>query len=671
MTEQANIQWVSGNQQCLSATMSLLFARLSLYKATMESNSEVVAENAAAINNLEQQLKMLTAEMKAPPALDNIVNVFSLSSFEKDILVTCAGVELDSSFASLITSLQGSINAYLPTFSFMLATLPEAHWSALSPNAPLRYWRLIELNSDQLISKAPIRIDEHILHYLAGVNHLDERLTGIAEPASLQPDLVPTHIELAANIIQACLEKFNASGFQPIQLSGDNQADKNNIAVYVCRQLGFYPYSIPVHAIPSSARDIIELARLWNREAALKSYALMIDNTEVDTADKQRMQAVNSFIGNIQSPLIVNVNRATVSNSGRYSLYEIVKPTPAEQLDLWKSNLDVEMHVSDTELNRLVAQFDFSANTITNASRQLNSRKKEHINGNYAKELLNDLWVVCCMNARPDIGELAQRIDPVAGMDDLILPEAQKEILKDLIIHTKYRAQVYNEWGFAQRNNRGLGITAIFSGESGTGKTMASEVLANELKLDLYRIDLSQVINKYIGETEKNLKKIFDAAEDGGAILLFDEADALFGKRSEVKDSHDRYANVEISYLLQRMEAYRGLAILTTNMKNVMDKAWMRRIRFVVQFPFPDVEQRAEIWKRIFPSATPLDNLDMAKLARLNIAGGNIKNIAMNAAFIAASEGGAVSMQHVQRALRSEYDKIEKSLTNTEISLLK
>ncbi|MEX6688171.1 ATP-binding protein [Danxiaibacter flavus] len=671
MTDSANTQWVSGNQKYLSATMSLLYARLSLYKATLEDNGVGIEENTSAVNNLQEQLNILAVEMKVPAALDNIVNVFGLSSFEKDLLVTCAAVELDSSFASLIAGLQGNVNACLPTFSLVLASLPGAHWSALSPNAPLRYWRLIELNTDQLISKAPIRIDEHILHYLAGVNHLDERLTGIIEPASLQQDLVPSHIELAKNIIQTCLEKFNTSGFQPIQLSGDNKPDKNNIAVYVCRQLGFYPYTIPVHAIPSATKDIVELARLWNREAALKSYALMIDNSDVDTSDRQRMQVVNSFIGNIQSPMIVNVSRATLSNNTRYGLFEVAKPTSAEQLDLWKKSLEESTNISDRELNRLVAQFNFSAKTITDASRQLVTQNETPLNGDHAKDLLNDLWKTCCIHSRPDIGELAHRIEAIAQMDDLILPEAQKEILRDLIIHTKYRAQVYNDWGFAQRNNRGLGITAIFAGESGTGKTMASEVLAKELKLDLYRIDLSQVVNKYIGETEKNLKRIFDAAEDGGAILLFDEADALFGKRSEVKDSHDRYANVEISYLLQRMEAYRGLAILTTNMKNVMDKAWMRRIRFVVQFPFPDIEQRAEIWKRIFPSATPLNNLDIAKLARLNIAGGNIKNIAMNAAFIAASEGDAVSMQHVQRALRSEYEKIEKSLTNTEIGLLK
>src|SRR5256885_3026585 len=180
-----------------------------------------------------------------------------------------------------------------------------------------------------------------------------------------------------------------------------------------------------------------------------------------------------------------------------------------------------------------------------------------------------------------------------------------------MAIHVRHRTTVYETWGFAAKSSRGLGISALFAGPSGTGKTLAAEIMANELRLDLYRIDLSQIVSKYIGETEKNLRRVFDAAETAGAVLLFDEADALFGKRSEVKDSHDRYANIEVSYLLQRMEAYRGLAVLTTNLKGAVDNAFMRRLRFIVQFPFPDALHRAEIWKRIFPRQTPTQDLNV------------------------------------------------------------
>lgn len=210
-------------------------------------------------------------------------------------------------------------------------------------------------------------------------------------------------------------------------------------------------------------------------------------------------------------------------------------------------------------------------------------------------------------------------------------------------------------------------MSALFAGASGTGKTLAAEVLANELQLDLYRIDLSAVVSKYIGETEKNLGRVFDAAEVGGVILLFDEADSLFGKRSDVKDSHDRYANMEVSYLLQRMEAYRGLSVLTTNLKNSIDQAFLRRIRFIVQFPFPDAAQRSLIWQRVFPKQTPTQGLDFAKLAKLNVAGGTIRNIALNSAFIAAEAGEAIQMQHILQAARNEYTKLERPLTDVEV----
>jgi SpoVK/Ycf46/Vps4 family AAA+-type ATPase len=283
-------------------------------------------------------------------------------------------------------------------------------------------------------------------------------------------------------------------------------------------------------------------------------------------------------------------------------------------------------------------------------------------------EQADRLWEICRRQARPRLDELAQRIEPAATWEDLVLPEAQRQMLREITMHVRHRTTVYETWGFSGKGTRGLGISALFAGASGTGKTMAAEVMAHSLRLDLYRIDLSQVVSKYIGETEKNLRKVFDAAEGGAAILLFDEADALFGKRSEVKDSHDRYANVEVSYLLQRMEAYRGLAILTTNMKGALDAAFLRRIRFVVQFPFPDQAQRAEIWRRIFPEAVPTEGLDWERLARLNVAGGHIRNIAMNATFLAADAGEAVTMQHLLQATRGEYAKLEKPLTEAEIA---
>jgi SpoVK/Ycf46/Vps4 family AAA+-type ATPase len=257
-------------------------------------------------------------------------------------------------------------------------------------------------------------------------------------------------------------------------------------------------------------------------------------------------------------------------------------------------------------------------------------------------------------------------VHPRTGWHDLVLPPLQIDTLKQIVAHARQRALVHGEWGFAERYTRGLGITALFAGASGTGKTMAAEVVAAELGLDLYQIDLAGVVSKYIGETEKNLRRIFDAAEDGGAVLLFDEADAIFGKRSEVKDSHDRYANLEISYLLQRMEAYRGLAILTTNMKHALDEAFLRRLRFIVQFPFPGTLQRKHIWERVFPSGAPLAAVDFDLAAKLNISGGVIRNIAAYAAFLAAEQGSRIGMGHIMSAARVEYAKHDRPLTPAE-----
>jgi SpoVK/Ycf46/Vps4 family AAA+-type ATPase len=238
--------------------------------------------------------------------------------------------------------------------------------------------------------------------------------------------------------------------------------------------------------------------------------------------------------------------------------------------------------------------------------------------------------------------------------------------LRQIGSHVRHRLTVFEHWGFGGRGARGQGLAVLFAGESGTGKTMAAEVLADELHLELFRIDLSAVVSKYIGESEKNLARVFDAAEDSGAILLFDEADALFGKRSEVKDSHDRYANIEVSYLLQRMEAYRGLAILTTNQKSALDMAFHRRLRFVVNFPFPEAAEREAIWRRVFPAATPTEGLDHVKLARLQVAGGNIRNIALNAAFHAAEDGRPVTMAHLLRAAHAEAGKRDRPLSDAE-----
>jgi SpoVK/Ycf46/Vps4 family AAA+-type ATPase len=348
---------------------------------------------------------------------------------------------------------------------------------------------------------------------------------------------------------------------------------------------------------------------------------------------------------------------------------EVRRPTPAEQRELWRGYLGEVAGRLNGQVESLVAQFNLNSSSIRTVAADALERSALAAAGHHpdSDPLPEMLWRSCCAQSRARLESLAQYIEPVATWEDLVLPPVQLQTLRQITAQVRQRQRVYQDWGFSQKSSRGLGISALFAGGSGTGKTMAAEVLANELCLNLYRIDLSQVVSKYIGETEKNLRQVFDAAEDGGAILLFDEADALFGQRSEVKDSHDRYANIEVSYLLQRMESYLGLAILTTNMKASLDSAFLRRLRFTVQFPFPDTSQRAEIWRRVFPQATPTEGLNPEALARLNVAGGNIRNMALTAAFLAADEDRPIAMRHLLSAARSEYAKLEKTLTDAEV----
>ena len=659
--------WHEANQQWLMAAIRVVQAELEKYHAvqhkqsTDENDDKRIADAQVLLDKAAEGLQQL-------PALETVVKVLGLSSFERKILLLCAAVELDADFAALIAGMQGSAAQLLPTFSLAMAVFEDAHWSALSPNGPLRYWRLVEPGDHQLITKSPLRIDEQLLHYIAGINAMDERFNEIVEPVSPGRFLVTSHLEMCNMITRSCSVQMQHSLPLPvIQFSGDEQ-DKPAIAAYVSSDLGKKLYAVSSYSVPVIKKELTELIRLWNREAAINGYALLLDCVDIDTADKSRLQYVQHFIENIKGLLFVSTDRWSPKIKRHNIILDVLKPTRAEQTSLWEAVLGNQGAQLNGQMDKLVGQFNMSAKTIQQVSDEIFTAKSLAAQANTSgiNEFKKNLWKLCCKHSRPHVDDLAQRIEPAATWNDIVLPAEQKDILREIAMQVRQRKKVYDEWGFAGSGSRGLGISAMFTGESGTGKTMAAEVLANELQLDLYRIDLSQVVNKYIGETEKNLKRIFDAAEEGGAILLFDEADALFGKRSEVKDSHDRYGNIEVSYLLQRMEAYRGLAILTTNMKSALDKAFLRRIRFIVQFPFPGISQRAEIWAKVFPHNTPIVNLDVEKLAKLSLPGGHIRNIAMNAAFIAADENMPVGMSQVLRAARSEYNKLEKPMNSIE-----
>ncbi len=642
MTSTVTTSWPEANQQYLMAALDEV-------RSLLESYADTSAEG-----ERDEHLRDEPNDLSPPPAVELLCHIFGLSPFERRILLLCAGVELDGSLASLCASAHGDPNRPHPTFSLALAAFPDAHWSALTPAAPLRYWRLIEVAGGGGLTTSALSIDERILHYLAGASHMDERLMGLMTPLAPPTALVPSHELLAGRIADAWSNGEQADGLPVIQLCGLDGPDRHDLAAAACARLGLNLCLLQLGSLPARPGEAETLARLWEREAALEGSALLIECRESNGQDGAA-PALLQFLERLRSGVIVSCRERLCTWQRPTVTIEVEKPLAEEQRELWRTTVP---ETAGPLVDSLVTQFNLSSREL----RTMAATGKGSPDPSAA-----ELWDACRLQTRPRLENLAQRIEPVATWDDLVLPAHQMEILQEVALQVRQRARVYGEWGFAARSSRGLGISALFEGTSGTGKTMAAEVLANELRLDLYRIDLSQVVSKYIGETEKNLRRVFDAAESGGAILLFDEADALFGKRSEIKDSHDRYANIEVSYLLQRMESYSGLAILTTNMKSALDTAFLRRIRFVVQFPFPDVSSRAEIWRRVFPQQTPTDGLDVEKLARLTIAGGNIRNIALNAAFLAANDGGRVRMTHLLQATRSEYGKLEKPLSSSEV----
>ena len=671
MNKLATNSWIEANQRYLKAALAVVRAAVECHIVPVGGESAAEAQR---IGDAEERrseaqhaLREAASTMPKPSTVETLCSAFGLSPFERDILLLCAGMEFDSAFISLCAAAQGDATKTYPTFSLALAALPQPHWEALVPDAPLRYWRLIDVGTGGMLTLNPLRIDERILHYLTGIQHLDERLVGLVQPLRDTSDLVPSHAALAERVAYVWRQAASSAVLSIVQLCGDESASKLTIAAAACNASGLGLYRMTASAIPTSPVELDAFQRLWERESVLSGCVLLIECDELDTTDAAHGNAIAQLLENMRSPLVISDRERRRILQRPAITFDVRKPTLQEQRAAWQQALGKAAQHLNGRLDGLVSQFSLSTSTIVSTSIEVLGHVTSDEDAAAIDEMSSVLWDTCRLQARPRLEGLAQRIDPIATWEDLVLPDAQRSILREIAAHVRQRNRVYEAWGFARKSSRGLGISALFAGMSGTGKTLAAEVLAHALRLDLYHIDLSSIVSKYIGETEKNLRRVFDAAEEGGAILLFDEADALFGKRSEVKDSHDRYANIEVSYLLQRMEAYRGLAVLTTNMKNALDAAFLRRIRFIVQFPFPDAAQRAEIWRRIFPPATPTEGLDAGKLARLNVTGGNIRNIALNAAFLAADAGEPVRMKHLAQAARGEYAKLEKPLTESEI----
>jgi hypothetical protein len=601
------------------------------------------------------------AHVDPPPALIQLAERFGLSAFERDTLLLCVAMELDPSAAPLCARVHGDPARGHPSFGLAMAVFDEPSWDALAAHRPLRYWRLTEIPQpgSTPLTAAPLRTDERVVNHVKGLDVVDDRLLTMLDPVDSHVGVSPSQDAVVESVL-AHLGRAAANAVLPVvQLVGVDDGSRVAVARHACEAVGRRLYRIASGALPSSPAELETLARLWQREGMLLPVALYVD---ADDARAEHVATVARFLSREVGLVFLAVRETALRLAVPTFPVDVRKPTAAEQRDAWAELLGAELVADEraATADLLAGQFDLSLCDIETAA-ALASRSPSQ-DGRAAEAF----WDACRDLTRPRLDALAQRIDPKSTWDDLVLPEEQTRLVRRIAGQVRGRHRVYDEWGFARRMNRGFGITALFAGESGVGKTMAAEVLANDLRLDLYRIDLSAVVSKYIGETEKNLRRLFDAAELGGAILLFDEADALFGKRSEVKDSHDRYANIEVNYLLQRMEAFDGLAILATNMRAALDPAFLRRLRFVVTFPFPGAAERRRIWERALPPETPSDALDHHRLARLTVSGGNIHSIALNAAFLAAEDGGRVTMPIVLAAAWAELRKLDKPVNQAE-----
>lgn len=610
----------------------------------------------------EESAAKLPPQPSLPGAWDPIPKlreVFALSEFETDILLLCAGAALDRRFGAAMAALQADATA--PTFGLALAVLEQPHWSALSRMRPLRYWQLIEMWPGTLLD-APLAMDERVLQYLLGVAAADERLDSIFHV------LVGEEGQLDG--WGAALQETAARGAvhwkrahrSALLLTGGAAATRTVLFHAVCRAAGLHAWELDAGDLPESATERERLARAYTREAALWPTALLVRTERLENA-----QALEAWLRRVNAPVAVEAPEGSAAE--RLAGIRLAAPelSVEERKAEWQRQLGPLGKALGGQLDRMVEAFALGPAEIRETAEavQEETALEPDLTQN-TSALGAATWRLCRSAARRSLDDLAVRVERCATWAELVLPDAQTAILRQIGMHARQAAVVIERWGFATQSARGLGLSVLFAGPSGTGKTMAAGVLARELDRDLYQIDLATVVSKYIGETEKHLRQIFAAAERSGAILLFDEADALFGKRSQVRDSHDRYANLEVSYLLQRMESYRGIAILTTNLQNALDPAFQRRLRFVVQFPFPDGPSRERIWRNVFPATAPVDGLDYAKLAQLNVTGGSIRNIALLAAFLAADAGAAIGMAQVLQAAQTEYAKLEKPLSSAE-----
>lgn len=617
-------------------------------------------------------------------------NNFGLSEFEQQALVICLAPQIDARYEKLYAYLQNDIAKKFPSVELilgLLASSPDERLRLmphLASTSALRHFGLLESPENEAGASAAqhfLRADTRIVQYVLGNQAVDSRVMPLLR---FFPMLTWDKVAILEGLQRRLRILFEqVAGRETDQrpifyLSGHSGVGKKTLARALCSDLSVALAVVDVRSFGRDAENFSEKIRLILRESLLQPCAVYFDHLE--SLESSESEQATRFPALIQE--ILDLGWLVFLGSEKplpaelldlAAIYNVEIPTPdyAGQKALWEWHLNGSLGESERhKLDDLTARFDLTGGQISRAVRRAKFAAFVRDPEN-PQVTLDDLFASSRTQSQPKLSTLARKIAPKYGWKDLVLPEEQVNQLREMVTQVQRRQLVMAEWGFANKLSLGHGLNALFAGPSGTGKTMAAEVIANDLGLDLYKIDLSAVISKYIGETEKNLNRIFTEAEHSNAILFFDEADALFGKRSEVRDSHDRYANIEIAYLLQKMEEYEGMTILATNLRQNLDDAFTRRIRFIIEFPFPNEQYRRRIWQGIWPAATPVaPEVDWDFLAQqFKLSGGHIRNVALAAAFLAAENGQMVTMKHLLQATRREFQKMGKVVSEGEFTV--
>lgn len=609
---------------------------------------EVAAERSALAARL--------AEEGAPPRIDRLTADADLTPVERDGVVVALAAALDPGIGALLGYLQDdpALAHATPAVVAALFDHPRHHaWQLVAPSGSLRAAGLTVADPAQ---PSRIELAPRTLAWLAGDDRPDAGLHTVLRPAP-PALLADTHVPIASRVSTAL-----ADGVDAVQLIGGG----GPVAAAVAEARGQALLTVDAAALvahPGRQQLLDALVR-----EALLTPALVLVEVDGPLGDHEHELA---RLVDATPTAVVVATPSRLTTHGDVLVEELPPLTAGDRAALWQAAAGAAAPTGEA-LTALVDTFRMDPAGIAAAATEARHRDPAPDDGpgghgaTPADGSHGAHWAAARATVGRAVGGLAERIVPARDPADLVLPDPALAALDELVAQTRHQRRVFDEWGLRRLVPHGHGVTALFAGPSGTGKTMAAEVIAGRLGLDLYRVDLSAVVSKFIGETEKNLRRVFDAVESGAAVLLFDEADALFGRRTEVSDAHDRYANVEVSYLLQRMEQYAGIAVLTTNRKADIDEAFLRRLRFVVAFPFPDRTARRRIWERMLATDAPRAALDLDALTRLEITGGNIRNIVISAAFAAAEADAPVRMEHLMAAARREYGKLDRVVTPSE-----